>query len=1073
ILDYRFIEVVSELLLLSISEVKMLPIDDLSNIYQFEFLEIIKALETIQASLEHIENFKDSIWKDIPIFNNIKYPNQIIALIYQVEQCFKILESEKIILENEFGFQEIRNYAYLKGTIHKFMNLHVDQIPSSWIDPKVFEEAKEKYRELKNDIYQFQEEEYLLNIRYDKIESLDVKTEIDYILGDFFNSDELNLINDILENREDITGKLNRAELQCDIYKKSINKIKYLLNWQFTVDNNILDEITRLEEVLKEIEFNRTIINVIIKNRFTGVFNEARDLTKKIVSAQTEIKGFVRVFSKKDVDDLAGAIVALENYRNDRPIKRSDYRLFSNLKEKDRGQYIRITKIAKRFKDLRDGINELQNRFFELTGYKYSFDALYQMNYLNLYFCSIKNPMIRSKIAKFLNRVVDGDVYKNFRRTFTLFSQSYIKLNEYYEILAGYKVISGEKNFSFRIEEIKRANDYILRLFASNDRLIMIHRNYKGKYIAAEEYYKINNALDSISKKRKKLQEHKLYRDLFENHYRGIQTNINHLARLMQNYKLYTECFINNEEMVKSLKSETYAEIKKHLIVCQEETDRLNEIFKLYFKIFRDGVSRYYYNDFKGNLNYLEKLLNAKEELITYLTITDNFAVLNKYKLSKLINYIINESHNNSFVTDFKYTYYSMLKAMHLEETPYLQNYHELSDYLESIYQDECRKIVFNHKTVIQNIRKNSGSKYSVYGIKNLDYNAFIKRTEGIKHLFLSSSLMVNLFINVRLFDLVIIDDAHLLSAEEYKSALEGYQVVIAGEQQLQSAVTYNLIARIRSNKMNQFNYRFPPTPLNILSHLPGLQGQFYNGFYDNFGIDVKNENLLDLISNLLQESDNCKINVFISSYTTQRKIYDELAEYLLKKDYTANEILKLFTEYINISCLSLAYMYDAEFNILYLEDYYEIDQEHLVLDMIDNMLLCRKRAIIYDHLDRLNQNINSQFMKKLNSIINNKFTFKKSFSSFLLQQIAEKLEKQKFIVYSSSELNLIVRDKGKLYGVLLFWDVDKANFDILNDYRDIYVLNNNNNFKTIIIWSMEPSVDIIVERIVKEINNG
>jgi hypothetical protein len=165
--------------------------------------------------------------------------------------------------------------------------------------------------------------------------------------------------------------------------------------------------------------------------------------------------------------------------------------------------------------------------------------------------------------------------------------------------------------------------------------------------------------------------------------------------------------------------------------------------------------------------------------------------------------------------------------------------------------------------------------------------------------------------------------------------------------------------------------------------------------------------------------------------------------------------------------------MYDADYNILFLEDYYEIDQEYLVFDMIDNMILCRKQIIIYDYYDRLGQDNDSLFMRKLRSVIDNKFTFKKEFSSPLVQQIAAKLEKQKYIVYSSNDLTLFVRDKNKLFGVLLFWDIEKSNFDIINDYRDFYVLNNKNNFKTIIVWAMEPSVDDIVKKIVEEIGDG
>ena len=227
--------------------------------------------------------------------------------------------------------------------------------------PEKFEEAKEKYRDLKNDIYQLQEEEYLLNVRYNKLDSLDIDAEISALLGDYFKAEDTAAIDKILLRRDEIENKLNRTALQSDIYKKSINKIKHLLNWQFTVDNNILDEITRLEEVLKELEFNRTIVNIIVKGRFPEIFNQALDISKNIESAQSEIAGLVRTFSKKDIAGLEATVDALENYRKDQPIKRSDYRLFSNLKEKNYKEYVRITKLARRFRELRGGIKALQN----------------------------------------------------------------------------------------------------------------------------------------------------------------------------------------------------------------------------------------------------------------------------------------------------------------------------------------------------------------------------------------------------------------------------------------------------------------------------------------------------------------------------------------------------------------------------------------------------------------------------------------------------------------------------------------------------------------------------------------
>ena len=172
------------------------------------------------------------------------------------------------------------------------------------------------------------------------------------------------------------------------------------------------------------------------------------------------------------------------------------------------------------------------------------------------------------------------------------------------------------------------------------------------------------------------------------------------------------------------------------------------------------------------------------------------------------------------------------------------------------------------------------------------------------------------------------------------------------------------------------------------------------------------------LINQTLTLSEIYKENVNNEFRKRQHIYFDLLGEPIIYYDFNKNQMCIR-----DSSCLSLAYMYDADYNILFLEDYYEIDQEYLVFDMIDNMILCRKQIIIYDYYDRLGQDNDSLFMRKLRSVIDNKFTFKKEFSSPLVQQIAAKLEKQKYIVYSSNDLTLFVRDKNKLFGVLLFWD--------------------------------------------------
>ena len=81
-----------------------------------------------------------------------------------------------------------------------------------------------------------------------------------------------------------------------------------------------------------------------------------------------------------------------------------------------------------------------------------------------------------------------------------------------------------------------------------------------------------------------------------------------------------------------------------------------------------------------------------------------------------------------------------------------------------------------------------------------MNYNQYIINNSGSKLLFLSDTNIVNLFLDMTLFDLVLIDDAQLLNANEYHKAIKCQQVIIAGTEQLQTSISNSLISRIRHN---------------------------------------------------------------------------------------------------------------------------------------------------------------------------------------------------------------------------------------------------------------------------------
>ena len=118
--------------------------------------------------------------------------------------------------------------------------------------------------------------------------------------------------------------------------------------------------------------------------------------------------------------------------------------------------------------------------------------------------------------------------------------------------------------------------------------------------------------------------------------------------------------------------------------VCEEASENLSEVFKLYFKIFRDSVSKYYYSEFEVILESLAQLVNSKDELINYLGVTDNLRVLSRYRLNKLIDLIINLDNSENLSLNFQYTYLETIRDIYLEKHPYLADYQVLETCLDT-----------------------------------------------------------------------------------------------------------------------------------------------------------------------------------------------------------------------------------------------------------------------------------------------------------------------------------------------------------------------------------------------------
>lgn len=249
ILDNRYLEVQNELNFLSLKPTKALNIDDLDKLYKADFLKVVKGLEIVEHNRKTVKCIFESLWNEIPLTNNIKSRKEILNLIYAIHRSFKILESEKEVLEKDFGIVQVLNLAMLRNIIRTIKRLTIGDIPQSW-KQKGFAKyllAEKLYADLKREINNLQEAEYHLDNTYHDLNQIKINNEIVNALGTYYSEDDFERIDSLLLKRKDLVLLANKASYNKELFENSITVIQKSLNMKLVLnveDINFLIEFS-------------------------------------------------------------------------------------------------------------------------------------------------------------------------------------------------------------------------------------------------------------------------------------------------------------------------------------------------------------------------------------------------------------------------------------------------------------------------------------------------------------------------------------------------------------------------------------------------------------------------------------------------------------------------------------------------------------------------------------------------------------------------------------------------------------------------------------------------------------
>ena len=1084
IANFQYLEVVDELLKFRDPSTEKIEIDKLEDLYKHEYFTIKTSLEKIQGALLKMDNFKESIWKEIPVLNNVKYPNQIITLIYQINRCFRTFLEEKNYFETNFGIKKIENYAMLKNVLYHLENLDIALVPKSWVEEslKGFKEAQIEYKNLKNEINKIQEINNYCNQRYTNLDSINIEDEIAVVFQKYFKQNDFSSIDSLNANRKKVTIKINKGAIQKEIFLKTLEKIFAFSDWEFWAIDEGLEEIIKFINYVSTHKINRKLVNIVVNNQQDSFTNKLNKVTVEIDELITIVNNFRGKYPKLTIKE---SLIILKNIKE---IKKIDSNVAKNKALNSIRKKYNKVKIDDFVLEMEQNIaashrlKVLKEQYFNLTKVKYDAnnDLLGELDTLKEYFSNITRYEYRGIITKMFYRLTDKEVmateeYDKLLKTLLMYKKAYLELFDLIEDLSRYDLMIQGNNTYEKILNLDNIFKYIQDLYSSNDRMLSVIRASEQDYIKAETYLDIRDMLREKNKKINDLKDNEKYKRLFGVLYNNEKTVVSSISKIMQNFEAYVDCFKNLSFFVNSFHPKRHALLITHITTCKEIGNALIETFKMYCKIFKDGISRYYYNDFEETLEYTTKLLNSKDELLNYLTITEGLGVLNKYKLGKLIKYIITTKRKDKIVADFCSIYLNELNNRYLANHQILSEIRDINIYLQEINQLETSIIAQESKNVLNDIRKFSFHRVNLSGLKHLDYQNYIRRTKGVKHIFLGSTKLIEKYINVDDFDLIIVDDAHIPSSNLQFLSQTKAQLIISGEYQLHESISNNLISIIKNTQKFYLDYRYSLTPKGLIHFMKGQRGLFPNTYSANMGLMIIEKNINDYILELLVNDENVKINYFIKNLGKQQSTYQEISKMLNKKNYNFIQINHFFINNINICDLANGYLIDADYNIIDYEDYYMVDIDYIYDNMLDNLLLCKKKVIIYDKNKILQEEQDFKFAAGLKDILDGyDQIFSENFSDTSKELLAQEIKNYGYQVYVNNDnVNLILEKDDILYGVLILFD-EINRIEIMNIYRDKYYANVENGWKIVVIekTTLIKGLDYTAKKIVEAISN-
>ncbi len=904
----------------NIPDIETIPIE--ITLEKFEVDSIVEKLKEMEKIFTKVEPLIFGVWTKIENYYHESSAPELAQAVIQYDSAQKEFNKYLFAFCKKYYIKQPYSFHDAHRLISDVRCFCISAPPECWTDSFRLEDALQAVINLRV----AQESQFELINLYkklvtDKYVEGDAEELLDKIYYRHLTSRNSQQINAILADKTELSELLQIMKKEKDIYYNLTKKLESSFKIS-KVDSNVAPLFKELGSLLHNNKISKNWINKYIHEH--EMMLEENAIIKEKISS---IKALKERIDKYTIKTLTITYEGLKSLTNNRTFERLVEHMFN--RKSLRADNLTPTDMYRVVLEYMDESSLLLKRCtaigLEVNGDFHEFCSQYE-NFLDfIYALSEDNERF---IFNYFNNSNLDDILKNNKLEDLLlkFTSCCDTFEDAFSKLAKYGIIPEGDDTVTKITNLDDWINYVERLLQVKSTIKEIFKN--NEEITLKDMIKLVNIDRNFINLKQIMEEREdYYRDLLSDAYRGFETDCNQINVLIDHFNAFKDKVNDQKSLGKLLKKEKMAEMLKDFPKLEELSEKLTSTHRNFSRFFNEGQPYFLDCDLTKVDTYTKLFIDRIDQIAPTIRVLEYANRFKTLGLESMYHGIMDSSlelhASDRFLYSILLQYRDEFLKLHPEYNPDIDIIECMEKY--NVYErNYCTSNLIDLYTKSVDNERKPKTRLSTIVFNN--YNQYITQADKYRQIYLATGDIFNSDIDLGLFDLVIVDDCHLTSANKYYRMLECKQVLAFGDDSFKSTIANSLLKKIDSSSIVQFKRRYVKMS-SRLNNKWSINDQYIYDYNDKIdSICLENDlSMVEYIVNYFYQNPNRIINIIISSLETKRNLYTLLVE-KMSEHYSGEQIVTLLNYHIRlINCNSEGTRYASDV-FFYYDDINEAD---------------------------------------------------------------------------------------------------------------------------------------------------